>query len=363
MLAAWAGGNFPQYLRFLFTSYLPDPEVARQLTFITQPRALVMAKVVSVLHLTTGSNYWLSGAWLSLLSFWGGWRLADRLALLFPKHAIGAAFSFLFFPSVVFWTSGILKETLSAGIIGLVCAFFLRYGYQPRINRDGKALLHGVLAAIGLAVLWQLKFYYCAVLVLCLLSFLISRGAAGRFGVNSVPGQWVLFEMVLVSLVGLAFLLPGLSLQSLMAAIVQNHDAHLPGGVADPPLVYESLQPALSSFFLHAPKALVAGLFRPLPWEADNAFGIWVGIENILLLLAAGWASLRLLRRKFSIRPHFLLLLGTLHYMVLLAVVLSLAAPNFGEMSRYKVAYLPFFAFVILLALPPVGKGSLGAER
>jgi hypothetical protein len=64
------------------------------------------------------------------------------------------------------------------------------------------------------------------------------------------------------------------------------------------------------------------------------------------------------MRRKLRIRTHFLLLLGTLHYVGVLAVVLSLAAPNFGEMSRYKVAYLPFFLFVILVALPPSGRGK-----
>jgi hypothetical protein len=358
VLAGWAKRDITGYVQFLFTSRLPDAGVAGQLTFLTQPRALVMAKVVSLLHLATGSNYWLAGAWLSLFSFWGGWRLADRLALLLPQDANRAAVSFLFFPSVVFWTSGVLKETLSAGIIGLVCSCFLSYLYKLRPAPQRRMILEGLLVAAGLAVLWQLKFYYCAVLVLCLAVFLVSRAAAGRFQVKSLPGQLVLFEVVLTGLAGLAFLLPGLSVQGLLAAMVQNHDAHLSAGVADPALVFESLRPALSSILLHAPKALVAGLFRPFPWEADNLFGVWVGIENFSLLLATGWAFLRLLRRKERIRTHFLLLLGTLHYVGLLAVVLSLAAPNFGEMSRYKVVYLPFFVFVILLALPPSGRGK-----
>jgi hypothetical protein len=231
VLAGWAKRDFSGYVQFLFTSRLPDAGVAGQLTFLTQPRALVMAKAVSLLHLTTGSNYWLSGAWLSLFSFWGFWRLADLLTLVLPEHGNRAAVSFLFFPSVVFWTSGVLKETLSAGIIGLVCSCFLNYLFKLRPATKGRIVTEGLLGASGLVVLWQLKFYYCAVLVFCLAVFLVSRAAAGRLRVKSLSDQWVLFEVVLAGLAGLAFLVPGLSVQVLLTALCRTTMPTYPPGL------------------------------------------------------------------------------------------------------------------------------------
>jgi hypothetical protein len=107
---------------------------------------------------------------------------------------------------------------------------------------------------------------------------------------------------------------------------------------------------------IHAPKALGVGLFRPFLWEAGGPLQAWVGIENLLLLVASILALWALRRRRTHSGPS-VLLLTVLHYIVILAVLLPLAAPNFGEISRYKVAFLPFFAYVVLAALLP-GEGE-----
>jgi heme/copper-type cytochrome/quinol oxidase subunit 4 len=97
----------------------------------------------------------------------------------------------------------------------------------------------------------------------------------------------------------------------------------------------------------------MVGLFRPFLWEADNIWQALVGFENLMILLAAGLALWACTRGKARSRPHFILLLGVIHYVMILAVLLSLAAPNFGEISRYKISFLPFFVYILLLALHP----------
>jgi hypothetical protein len=355
-VADWARTHPLPYLQFLQSSVLPDAATAARVSTLSQPRALVMVKLVSGLHLFTGNSYWLSGAWLSLFSFWGMWRLAHRLAVSFPTTRVAAAVGFLFFPSVVFWSAGILKESVAAGIIGFAGAFLLR-AWRPEklsVTWGGTGRVLGLLA--GLAVLWQLKFYYCAVLVLCGAAGWLAHWAARRFSVRTTAGKVLLFEGLLAGLAAAAFLLPGLSPNGLLAGLVENHDAHLRARIADPALVYEGLQPTLGSVAAHAPKALGIGLFRPLPWEAGGPLQAWVGVENVVLLVASILAFWSLLRRRTRLGPS-VLLLATLHYIVILAVLLPLAAPNFGEMSRYKVAFLPFFAYVVLATLLS-GKGE-----
>ena len=358
-VADWARTHPLPYLGFLRSGRLPDAATAAQVSTLSQPRALVMVKLVSVLHLGTGNAYWLSGAWLSLFSFWGLWCLAHRLAASFPDTCRAAAVGFLFFPSVVFWSAGMLKETVAAGIIGFAGAFLLRHWPAERLSATPAGIGRSLGVAAGLALLWQLKFYYCAVLVLCGAAGWLAHVVARRFSIRTAAGQFLLFEGVLAGLAGVAFLLPGLSPGGLLAGLVGNHDAHLRANIADPALVYAALQPTPGSVLAHAPKALGVGLFRPFPWEADGPLQAWVGMENGLLLVAAGLAGLSLLRGRTRTGRHLVLLLATLHYIVILAVLLSLAAPNYGEISRYKVAFLPFFTYVVLAALLP-GKAGKG---
>jgi hypothetical protein len=352
-VADWARMQPLPYLRFLLSGPLADAAAAAQVSTLSQPRALVMVKLVSGLHLLTGNGYWLSGAWLSLFSFWGMWSLAHRLAVSFPVTRHAAAVGFLLFPSVVFWSAGILKETVAMGIIGFAGAWLLRYWptERPGITWGGTGRSLGLM--VGLGLLWQLKFYYCAVLVLCGAAGWLAHWTARRFYIQTTAGQVLLFEAWIVALAGTAFLLPGLSLEGLLAGLAGNHEAHLRAHLADPALVYEGLQPTLGSVGVHAPKALVVGLFRPFLWEAAGPLQAGVGLENGLLLAASVLALVALLRGRIRVGPPVLLLLTTLHYIVILAVLLPLAAPNFGEISRYKVAFLPFFGYVVLAALLP----------
>jgi hypothetical protein len=207
--------------------------------------------------------------------------------------------------------------------------------------------------AAGLALLWQLKFYYCAVLVLCGAAGWLAQWTARRFALRTAAGRVLLFEAWVVALAGTAFLLPGLSPDGLLAGLAGNHAAHLRANIADPALVYEGLQPTLGSVGAHAPKALVVGLFRPFLWEAAGPLQAGVGLENALLLVGSVLALVALLRGRTRVGASLVLLLATLHYIVILAVLLPLAAPNFGEISRYKVAFLPFFGYVVLAALLP----------
>ena len=356
-VADWARTQPLPYLRFLGSGSLPDAVTAAQVSTLSQPRALVMVKLVSGLHLLTGNSYWLSGVWLSLFSFWGMWGLAHRLAASFPGTRHAAAVGFLGFPSVVFWSAGILKETVAMGIIGFAGAWLLRYWPAARPGITWRSIGRSLGLVVGLGVLWQLKFYYCAVLVLCGAAAWLAHRTAGRLAIRTVAGQVLLFEAWVAGLAGAAFLLPGLSLDGLLAGLAGNHEAHLRAHLADAALVYEGLQPTLGSVGVHAPKALVVGLFRPFLWEAAGPLQAGVGLENGLLLAGSAGALVALLRGRTRVGSSVILLLATLHYIVILAVLLPLAAPNFGEISRYKVAFLPFFGYVVLAALLP-GKGE-----
>ena len=139
--------------------------------FLSQPRAFFFAKIVALFFLATGGNYWLIGVYFSLISAVACFFLAEKLLALFPGHRLAIAISFLFFPSFVFWSSGLSKESSSVAALCFLTAETLTYlktGKMPKISR-------AVLLVLATVLLWKLKYFYAAVLFPVLFSLLAIR--------------------------------------------------------------------------------------------------------------------------------------------------------------------------------------------
>jgi len=328
------------------------------LSLAGQPRALFMAKLLSVLNVFTFHNYWITGLYCSLFSFWGMWRLGNELANRYPQTRHAAAIAFLFFPSAVFWSSGILKETIALGCMGVGLATLLpvmaRYADSNRMPGANSSQWRLVTIMIIVWLLWQLKFYYLGALSPAVLSLwaavivhrhgLVTHSRVLRF-------LQILFFVAIVSLgcVGV----PMLSGQSLLADIVANHDATVRISQPGTYVAFGSLQPEFSGFLRHFPLALWSGLFAPLAWQARNILALWVSIENSFLLVGCiGYLILALGRTQGSgylgntVFTRLLIQSAWL-YIGLLAVVLVYASPNFGTLARYKVGFLPFLVYIL----------------
>src|SRR5690606_11483424 len=100
---------------------------AQNLIYADQPRALVIVKLISLAAILTYKNYWLSSIYFSLFSFFGMWKLTSVLVSRKQAFKYPAIIAFLFYPSVVFWSSGLLKEPVVMGCISLCAAIYLPY--------------------------------------------------------------------------------------------------------------------------------------------------------------------------------------------------------------------------------------------
>jgi len=118
--------NHPQNLISIYfhTSELID--LSSQIVYWDQPRALFFAKIVSIFYLISGGNYWIISIYLSLINFWGIQALVKELKLNFEDNELAISCSFYYLPSFVFWTSGLLKESLAIGALALAVSIVLR---------------------------------------------------------------------------------------------------------------------------------------------------------------------------------------------------------------------------------------------
>ena len=91
--------------------------------------------------------------------------------------------------------------------------------------------------------------------------------------------------------------------------------------------------------------AMVYGLFRPLVFEAVNLWQLLVGLENSMILILFIIALWHLSKTKLFDKRF---LWAAILFILFLDVFLAFSTPNFGTLSRYKVAYWPFFVMLIL---------------
>jgi len=333
-----------QYIQILlYNSQANDLWETLKLT--EQPRAFFVAKIVGVLHVLTNGNYWLTGFYFSFFAYSGLWTLADRLATYFPWTRFASVVAFLFFPSVIFWSSGVTKESIAIGLLAWIVALYVPMIAKGKLISKRKVLISFLL----MFILWIIKYYYAAVLLAVLAPTLIvgmlkNSNVGIHLSINRQILYWLSFFVWFVVIA--SFLHPNLRLDNMMEVIVNNHNLFV--SISDPEdlIHFNNLVPRFSSLIVNLPKAIWAGLFQPLPWEVTNFPRNIAAIENLVVLILSVFGAISLLR--FNNSNNGILILVVIVFVLILASLLTLSTPNIGTLARYKSAFLPFLIYISL---------------
>jgi hypothetical protein len=308
-------------------------------------RSIFFIKIISVFCLLSFDNYWVCAAYFSLLSFIGAWLLHRKITDIFSNSHHASVVAFLFFPSVVFWSSGLEKES-----IALCGIYFLTSGFLSLIFSKKSVKLFWLLVIPVCYIVWELKYYWTVVFFISIftalmLRFLMTRSSVIERHLNTA--WFVLFSVIGVLL---SFTNFNFHLDRFPEVIASSYNDL--AAISDPKnlIHYFQLNQSWTSLIINAPWALLSGLFRPVIGEGRGLFGIIASIENFFMLTFSVAALLNL--RKAFHSSHQIILLTALSYCIVLCVFLALSTPNFGTLSRYRVGFLPFFVFVIAYRNP-----------
>ncbi len=341
VLAQFGKSDFAAYLKFLFTNDAPVSLVEQLVN--GQDRTLFLIKFMSVFSWIGGNNYWISAAYFSFISFLASWYLFSVVTRMFENSWKAASFSFFFFPSVAFWSSGLVKETLALAGIYFIAGVFLKF-----IDQQKTGWFEWVIALYGFWIAWKLKYYWIglfgAVMFTYVFIFFISRRYS--FIQKHKTISWLIIFVFLCG--GASLLHPNFYLHRFLEVLITNHNDFIKISDNDGLIHFYNLHASWSSVILNSPWALFSGLLRPFVWEASGITAILASLENsvIAILLIS---SLRGLMKEHA---HRLLLLSTIVYITLLCIFLALSTPNFGSLSRYRVGFLPFLIFIISYGNP-----------
>jgi hypothetical protein len=303
----------------------------------------------------------------------------------------------IYFPSLIFWSAGLLKDPL--GIFGLGCVLWgaqellprtclrsalapaggpgrpgaqpLRGPVAPPGEPDSKAAARALsVAVLGVYVLCLVRLHILAVLFIALLpqAFLAWRASRGRQ--TSAGGQRAALPLAvrLLPIVGclvgawaVHVLKPAYSVDRLPKTLVQEASLYQETKSKGGPDTEASWVGVLRS----APTAFCSVLYRPFPWEASGLLQLFAAAENFLLACLALRAVYVLVRypRVLARAVTAPLFLTCVLFVVLYGLAVGISTPNLGTLSRYRIPLLPFYVGMCLIlerlrGLSPVAPSS-----
>ena len=306
-----------------------------------RPRSLFFVKISGLLAFLCYGNYWMMSVVISFISFLGAWYLCVKIIQFFPDARLASIIAFLFYPSVVFWSSGLIKESL-----GLAALYFLSGILLTIIKSRRIKMWEFVTALASLWIAWNLKYYWVGIFIpiaittVLVIMIKIFKPTFKRFELTIWIGLFILL------LLGTTSIHPNFYPSRILQVIWENNREFMTLTNSNNAIHYRDLSPSLNSVLLNVPQALVSGIFRPFVWEAHNVTSMAAGVENLILLILTLMA-IPSMPKLFS-SPNRILVLAILTYILILATFLALSTPNLGTLSRYKVGFLPFLVYLLI---------------
>ena len=311
-----------------------------------------VAKLLTPILVISFKSYLVSTVMLSWLSFIGTWKLFKLLVRYYPNLEGRMAFCMLFVPSVLFWGSGILKDTIT---FAAVCWIII--GIDGVFISKIKRLRNLFILILSTWVLLSIKPYILISLLpgafVWILYNRISKARSKFLKYSAIPLIYLSsFFIVYVTLSAFGDRLGKFSVKKMLvtASITQKDlkQDYYHGSSFD----IGDYDPTITGMLSKVPAAITVGLFRPFLWEARNPVMIASGLENFsFLLLAIGVVVGFFFKMKkfFKIILENPFLIFLLSYTIFFSLLVGLSTSNFGALVRFKIPFLPFFVCALVL--------------
>lgn len=312
----------------------------------------VMFGISALMGLVVGDSLVAKCLLFSMISFVGKLALYYGLKLhlppLFHRRALIAS---MLMPSVVFWSSGIIKESVTVSGLGLL---FYAISHFIKFRRVSFPPL--LVMGIGLFVVWISKSYVLVVLAISGSGWIVGDHLRRRGRLRLRPWHFVAIAGVcVVGLLGMGRVFPEYSLAEVAEETANLQDAYrrIDGGSSFQ-VTRVTAEQGLAGQVVNLPIAFTSTLFRPFVFESRNVAMFLNSLETTavfgLFMLALYRRGRRQTLQMISNEPF--LIFCTI-YVFIFAVALGLAAPNLGTLSRYRIPMVPIFWVLVFVLLPP----------
>jgi hypothetical protein len=317
----------------------------KKLPYFHNSEGFFMHKICGFFALLTINSYLNTSFFFAFFNFTGAVKLFETFQRKFPQHTKAIAIGAFFIPSVIFWGSGISKDTICMGCVG-----WLFYAFDNIFS--GKKILKSVFLVVLMSYLIiTLKAYILMTFMPAVMIWFYLR----VIGLIKNTVLKAVSAVVMLALIGVG----GTVMVQFIAQASQKYALDrvqkLAQGFWEYHTYLEENGESGSGYTLHITDASAAGmikvmpeavnvtLFRPYVWEVRNPFMMLSAIESLILFVM----FLRLFTqvgvggffRSFGVPEISLCIL----FSIVLGFAVGVTAFNFGALVRFKIPLMPFF--------------------
>jgi len=339
-IRSWWKEDPMRVIRFLFGAGIQGEEMAvwrDQLSgwnatytygFPYDYRTIVRLQLL--LSVFTFGHYEAHVVWMAFMGLIGSLAIYRAVLPWWPHPPAILAIIPGVLPSLIFWSSGVVKEAPAWMLTGLL---FLFVSSAIRLQK----MRYPVLACITLFLLFFLKPYLCLSLIPGLSALLIWHTINRKWLVPCFVGSHILILILALSPVTIN------PAGNLIYVLNKKHEdfRNVALETNAGSLIETSPLEGPADLFLRLPQAFATTFLRPWIGEVSNPMMALAAVENTLLLIALVVLLLNFRLPGLSSRPLWLLMWS---FVLTNAIVIGYSVPVLGAVVRYR-----FAAFTILL--------------
>ena len=309
-------------------------------------------RLVTIFSFFTFGHYLLINLFFSMIAFTGIWKLFRFFYDIYPHLHKKIALAILFLPTVVFWSSGALKDPICMGMLG-----WMTYAIYHGFYKKNDTLTNGIISIIAIWVLSIVKpyilFSYLPFFILYMLLINIHLIKS-----SFIKAMMVIFISALA--VG-GFILMSDKLQEEMGSFAlekltesiqtqQNNFINMADKAESSFSLGVEYDGSLSSLLKLAPAAINATLFRPYLWESKKISTLLSSLESLTLMLFTLFVLYKAGIRFFIVTlVKDPMVMFCFLFSILFALFIGATTLNFGTLVRYKIPCMPFFIMALIL--------------
>lgn len=317
---------------------------------INDSAAIFTSKFYVPIIMISGNSYLAASIVAAYVSFTGLWRMYLVFTEEFPKLRRELFIAIFAIPSVFFWGSGIMKDSIIISAIGWYVYAF--YWFFIRKKRKTRLLLFLLISSF---LMISVKPYVLFALLPGSIIWL-SNQYAMRF--TSKALRRIFTPILLVIGLSVAFIV----LQQLddMLGLYKIDSVAERASIVSKDLKMDyyggksfnigDYDPSLAGMMSVAHKAIFAALFRPSILDVQNVMMLLSALENTYILLLTIVLMWRLRIRGFIkyVQSHPLLLFSVM-FSLFFAFSVGISISNFGSLVRLRIPALPFFVSALFI--------------
>jgi hypothetical protein len=340
-------------VRLFLTPNHPDASTysyASRMWYTSDAKSLVVIRLAFIFDLFTFSSYSATAVLFSALSFIGGWLLFLTFYQILPEHKGWLAFAILFLPSIIFWGSGLLKDTVTLAFLGI--ATYCLYGLF--IKKKG-GILEVILLLISVYVLFSVRKFilqaYLPSVILWVMVNYLSKVRDSMLKILLIP----LLSIFIVSASFYAIVNVGkgdsqYSLDKIsQTAKTTAYDIRFwTGKDAGSGYYLGELDGSFESLIVLAPQAINVTLFRPYLWEVKNPLMLVSAVESLFLLIVTLYFLFKC-RSHLSVSIREPTVIFCLCFSLAFSFAVGVSTFNFGTLARYKIPAIPFYLVGLIM--------------